>query len=223
MWQMLQQVIDSLFIGPIWPATVLLLLVIAYLAISLVTAIDFDGPEVDLDSHGWQSLGGSTLRWLHLDTIPIVVWAGIFSCVHWLVAYILWNAFDSLRYQPTITISALLAVRNVVIAGLITRLATTPMVPYLAKGLAYDDECLVGRTAVVCSGQATPQFGQAKYNTSGAPLLLNICTDGETIAKGTEVRILAFEPDKRIYTVTSLSPSELSPSEVPTISNENES
>jgi hypothetical protein len=216
MWQMLQQVIDSLFIGPIWPATVLLLLVIAYLTLSLVTAIDFDGPDIDLDAHGWQSLGASTLRWLHLDTIPIVVWAGIFACVHWLVAYILWNAFDSLRYQPTITISALLAVRNVVISGLITRFATAPMVPYLAKGLAYDDEALVGQTAVVCSGEATARFGQAKYNTGGAPLLLNIRTDGETITKGTEVRILAYKPEKRIYTVTSLPPSEtLSPSEAP--------
>lgn len=208
MWQWLQPVIDSLFVGPLWPASVLLLLVISYLAISLITSIDFDGPDIDLDANAWQSLGATTLRWLHLDTIPIVIWAGIFACVNWLLAYILWNSFDSLRYEPTLTTSALLAARNGVLAGLVTRYATTPMLPYLAKGLAYDDESLVGQTAIISSGEATPQFGQAKYDTGGAPLLLNIRTDGPHVIKGTKVRIVAFEPSKRTYTVTPISASE---------------
>ncbi len=217
MWQTLQPVIDSLFVGPLWPASVLLLLVIAYLALSLITAIDFDGPDFDLDAHGWQSLGATTLRWLHLDAIPIVIWAGIFACVNWLLAYILWNSFDSHRDEPTLVTSALLAARNGVLAGLITRFATTPMLPYLAKGLAYDDESLVGQTATISSGEATPQFGQAKYDTGGAPLLLNIRTDGPHAIKGTQVRILAYEPEKRTYTVTPISPSDLN-----VLSNENE-
>lgn len=207
MWQTLQPVIDSLFVGPLWPASVLLLLVIGYLALSLLTAIDFDGPDFDLDAHGWQSLGATTLRWLHLDTIPIIIWAGIFACVNWLLAYILWNSFDSHRYEATLTTSALLAIRNCVIAGVITRYTTTPMLPYLAKGLAYDDESLVGQTAIISSGEATPQFGQAKYSTGGAPLLLNVRTDGPHVIKGTSVRIVAFEPRKRTYTVTPISTS----------------
>lgn len=202
MWQTLQPVIDSLFVGPLWPASVLLLLVIGYLALSLITAIDFEGPDLDLDAHGWQSLGGSTIRWLHLDTIPIVLWAGLFACANWLIAFILWNAYDADRYDPTLVASALLAVRNAVLAALLTRLITTPMVPYLAKGLAYDDESLVGQTAIVCSGEATPTFGQAKYDTGGAPLLLNIRTDGPQVLKGTMVRIVAYEPHKRTYTVS---------------------
>lgn len=208
MWQTLQPVIDSLFVGPLWPASVLLLLVIGYLAISLITAVDFDSPDFDLDAHGWQSLGAATLKWLHLDTIPIVIWAGIFACVNWLLAYILWNSFDSIRYQPTLVTSALLAIRNGVIAGVITRYTTTPMLPYLAKGLAYDDESLVGQTAIISSGEATPQFGQAKYDTGGAPLLLNVRTDGPHAIKGTQVRIVAYEPRKRTYTVTPVPASE---------------
>jgi hypothetical protein len=81
------------------------------------------------------------------------------------------------------------------------------MLPYLAKGLAYDDESLVGQTAIISSGEATPQFGQAKYSTGGAPLLLNVRTDGPHVIKGTSVRIVAFEPRKRTYTVTPISTS----------------
>ncbi|HBJ37279.1 MAG TPA: hypothetical protein DDZ51_21505 [Planctomycetaceae bacterium] len=208
MWQWLQPVIDSLFVGPLWPATVLLLLVISYLSLSLITSIDFDGPDMDLDANAWQSLGATTLRWLHLDTIPIIIWAGIFSSVNWLLAYILWNSFDSFRYEPTLMTSALLATRNGVIAGVITRFSTTPMLPYLAKGLAYDDESLVGQSAVVSSGEATPKFGQAKFDTGGAPLLLNIRTDGPHVIKGAKVQILAYEPKKRTYIVTPISTSE---------------
>lgn len=209
MWQTLQPVIDSLFVGPLWPASVLLLLVIGYLALSLITAVDFDGPDFDLDAHGWQSLGAATLKWLHLDTIPIVIWAGVFACVNWLLAYILWNSFDSQGVEPKLVTSALLAIRNGVIAGVITRYTTTPMLPYLAKGLAYDDESLVGQTAIISSGEATPQFGQAKYDTGGAPLLLNVRTDGQHAIKGTKVRILAYEPRKRTYTVTPISAPEI--------------
>jgi len=204
MWQTLQPVIDSLFVGPLWPASVLLLLVVSYLAISLLSSLDIDGLDLDIDpnAHGWQSLGALSLRWLHLDEIPLVIWGGVFACVNWLIAYILWTAFDSQRYEPTLMVSVLLSIRNGVIAGTLTKFATAPLVPYLAKSLAYDDGSLIGQTAVISSGEATPAFGQAKYDTGGAPLLLNIRTDGPHLRKGTVVRIASYEPTKRTYIVT---------------------
>lgn len=202
MWQSLQPLIESLFVGPVWPASVLLLLVLGYLLLSLGTSWDLDGPDLDVDVHVWQSLGAATLRWLHLDSVPIVIWGGLFACVNWLLAYILWNAFDSARHEPTLLVSALLATRNAVIAAVITRFATAPLAPYLGGGAAYSEETLIGRSCVVSSGEATPTFGQAKYDTGGAPLLLNIRTDGPHLAKGTSVRIIAFDPSKRIYSVT---------------------
>ena len=194
--------IESLFVGPVWPASVLLLLVLGYLLLSLVSSLDFDTPEVDFDTHGWQSLGASTLRWLHMDTIPIVIWGGLFACFNWLLAYILWSAFDSARHQPTLLVSVVLAIRNGVIAAVITKFVTAPLEPYLGKGAVYSEETLVGQSCIVSSGEATPSFGQAKYDTGGAPLLLNIRTDGPHLIKGTRVRIVSFDPSKRTYFVT---------------------
>lgn len=204
MWPALQPLIDSLFVGPVWPASVLLILVFVYLGLSLITSFDLGGDGVDLDgdTHGWQSLGAASWRWFHLDSIPIVVWGGIFAAFHWLLAYILWNAFDSSRYEPTWLVTVLLTVRNATIAALLTRTVTTPLVPYLAKRYGYDDESLIGSTAIVSSGQATATYGQAKYDTGGAPLLLNIRTAGELVVKGTAVRIVSYEPAKRVYIVT---------------------
>lgn len=208
MWQSLITVINSLFVGPIWPATVLLLLVLAYLLISIVAALDFDalGMEVDADinAHPWQSLGGFTLRWLHLDTIPLVIWLGCFAVIHWLIAYIMWYAFDAGRYEATLGTSTLLTFRNGTFALLVTKLATAPLTRFMGRSLAYEDQALVGRTAVVSTTAATPEFGQAKFDTGGAPLLLNIRTDGPHARKGDRVTIVAYEPQKRLYIVTPL-------------------
>ena len=102
------------------------------------------------------------------------------------------------------TIAVILQIAFViaVIAAVITKFATAPLAPYLGGGAAYSEETLIGRSCVVSSGEATPTFGQAKYNTGGAPLLLNIRTDGPHLAKGTPVRIVSFDPSKRIYSVT---------------------
>jgi hypothetical protein len=201
MWQSLQPMLESLFVGPVWPASVLLLLVLGYLLLSLVSSLDLDAPDLDLDAHGWQSLGAATLRWLHLDTIPIVIWGGLFACLNWLLAYILWNAFDSARHEPTLLVSSLLAIRNAVMAVVITKVTTSPLEPYFGKGSVYSEQTLIGQSCVVSSGEATPKFGQAKYDTGGAPLLLNIRTDGPHLRKGTVVRIISFDPCKRIYSV----------------------
>ncbi len=202
MWQSLQPLIESLFVGPVWPASVLLLLVLGYLILSLGTSWDMDGPDLEVDAHVWQSLGAATLRWLHLDSVPIVIWGGLFACINWLLAYILWNAFDTARHEPTLLVSATLAARNAIMAAVITKFATAPLAPYLGGGPAYSEETLIGRSCVISSGEATPTFGQAKYDTGGAPLLLNIRTDGPHLVKGTIVRIVAFDPSKRVYSVT---------------------
>ncbi len=202
MWDTLAAAIDPLFVGPIWPASVLLLLVVGYLLLSLLGAADFDGPDLDLDADGWESLGAGTLRWFHLGQIPIVIWFGCFAVFQWLIAYGLWHYFEHDRYEPTLGESALLAARNAVIAAMLTKFITGPLVPYFIDGQPFNEETLVGERCVISSGEATPTFGQAKYMTGGAPLLLNIRTDGATMAKGDSAQIIAYDIERRLYTVT---------------------
>lgn len=208
---MLQSLIDSLFVGPIWPATVLLLFVLVYLAIALTTAWDLDG--WDLDPDGWQGVGALSWRWLHLDTIPIILWLALFATLQWPLAYYLWYYLDCFRYEPTWGVSAILALRNAVIAMVATRFILNPLVPYFTQGLAYEPDHLIGQSATIISQFATGMYGQAKYDTGGAPLLLNVRTDGPDIPKGSIVQIVDYQPAKRLYYVILLSadPSTSSP------------
>lgn len=206
MWDALDAAVNSLFVGPVWPASVLVLLVVAYLMLSLMGAVDFDAPDMTIDADGWQSLGATSLRWLNLGQVPIILWLGCFSILYWLVSYTLWTFFESERYQPTLVESAFLATRNAIISILGTKLLTGPFVPYLAEGTGYSEETIIGERCVISSMQATPDFGQAKYSTGGAPLLLNIRTDGSTLSKGDAAIIVAYDTERRLYTVTPETP-----------------
>ncbi|MGV3485593.1 MAG: hypothetical protein ACO1RT_14350 [Planctomycetaceae bacterium] len=211
MWDSLQAAIDSLFIGPMWPASVLVLIIVGYLVLALVGAVDFDGPDWAVDADGWQSLGATSLRWFHLGTVPVIFWVGCFSILQWLIAYGLWHFFESSRYTPTLTESLLLAGRNAVLAALATKLVTGPLVPHLSEAPTFNEETIIGESCVICSSEATPTFGQAKYKTGGAPLLLNIRTDGVRLVKGDVATIVAYDTERRLYTVTASSVPSVAP------------
>tara|TARA_R110002073_G_scaffold46789_7_gene127470 strand:+ start:31456 stop:32145 length:690 start_codon:yes stop_codon:yes gene_type:complete len=217
---------NRMFVGPLWPASILICLLVVYTILAIIGLVDFgfDVPDVDLDvpdvgvdlpdgemisvdADLLQGLGGAAVRWTNFGRIPIVLWGGIFSVAFWGISYWLWHSFDSARYSPDWLPSILLSIRNFVIATGITKAITQPMLGYFVDPPSYDESRMVGGTCEITTSEATPEFGQAKFRTNAAPLLLNVRTDGAHIPKGTEVRIVGFEKQKRIYIVTNL-PSE---------------
>lgn len=228
----LAQLAERMFVGPVWPASIVVCVLIVYTIFALIGLIDlgFDVPDVDLDPsidldvdvdmgvdldvdgahidggdllHG---LGAASVRWTNFGRVPVVIWGGIFAVAYWSVSYGLWHTFDSNRYEPTWLPSILLSVRNFVIATAIVKCVTQPLLKYFVDPPKYDQRHLMGATCEICTSEATPEFGQAKFRTNASPLLLNVRTDGPHIAKGTEVRIIGFDRDKRVYKVTHLQP-----------------
>ncbi|TWU17578.1 hypothetical protein Pla52o_51340 [Novipirellula galeiformis] len=217
---------NRMFVGPLWPASLLICLLVVYTILALIGLVDFgfDLPDVDLDvpdagidlpdgemvsvnADFLQGLGGTVVRWTNFGRIPIVLWGGIFSVLFWGISYWLWHTFDAARYSPDWLPSILLSIRNLVIATGITKAVTQPLLGYFVDPPSYDENHMVGASCEITSHTATPEFGQAKFRTNAAPLLLNVRTDGAHLPKGTEVRIIGFEKQKRIYIVTHL-PSE---------------
>ena len=215
------QLLERMFVGPMWPASVLVCLLIVYAFVALLGLIDLDlgfdidtdidvdaevpSTEVDLQGDLFGGAGAATLRWLNLERLPLVLWMSIFTIVFWGVSYVLWYGFDHIRYAPTLLPSLLLVLRNGVIAVLATKVLTGPLNRAFQPAPTYDPSNLIGKTCAVSTGEVTGTFGQAKFQTDAAPLLLNIRTDGETITKGSLVRIIAFDNERRVYKVTAAS------------------
>ncbi|MEM8670781.1 MAG: DUF1449 domain-containing protein [Planctomycetota bacterium] len=240
---------ERMFVGPVWPASILVVLLVVYTLLALIGLIDFgfDVPDVDLDPgvdidvpdiggidvpdldvpdvavdvpdvavdvpdganigvDFLQGLGAYTVRLTNFGRIPVVLWGGIFAVTFWSLSYGLWHNYDADKYDPTWFPSILLGIRNFVIAVAITKGVTQPMLGWFVDPPSYDHRKLMGATCEICTTEATPEFGQAKFRTNASPLLLNVRTDGAHIAKGTEVRIIGFDKEKRIYKVTQLQP-----------------
>ena len=237
----LNEFADMMFVGPMWPASILVCLMVLYTLIALLglIEIDIDGIDVDLDADvgadvdvpdldvgeidlatgdldvdlgqtgffGFLSgIGATSVRWTNFGRVPLVIWFGVFTIVFWTISYVLWNNFDSIRYAADWWPSTLLAVRNGVLAIIATKFITQPVVGKFTPEPGYDTNRILGATCEISSIKASPSFGQAKFRTNAAPLLLNVRTNGSEIPKGTEVRIVDYDPRKRIYTVTEIQP-----------------
>ena len=92
--------------------------------------------------------------------------------------------------------------RNLAASLLLTKAATEPLVKIFAKQSTRSPEDLLGLECEISTHEATPDEGQARFRIEdGAPLLLNVRTEGETLRLGDAAKIVGYEPTTRIYFV----------------------
>lgn len=204
--------VTTLFTGPILPASLLLGLMLCWSLLAMLGALDIDLPgtdfdpdvDVDMDSGGASdTLGFLALRWLNISEVPLVLWLGVFSVIWWFFAASLWSMVDSrfLAESPGWIWSTVLTVRNLLIAVLLTKWATQPMKAWFIHE-RHSSQSLIGKECYISSSEATPEFGQVKFQTDGAPLLLNVRTDGVHLAQGAHVWITHYDAKRRVYIVS---------------------
>ncbi len=217
---------ERMFVGPVWPASILACLLVLYTVFAIIGLIDFEmdlpdadaGLDVDVDLDAdlemdgeglfgldfTQGIGAVAINATNFGRVPIVIWGGIFTVAFWSVSYGMWHGFDVVRYSPSFGTSSLLVLRNMVIAVGICKAATQPLLSFFEPPQTYGPRYLIGATCEVSTLEATPESGQAKFRTDAAPLLLNVRTDGPHLSKGDEARIIGFDAEKGIYKITSL-------------------
>jgi hypothetical protein len=215
----------SLIAAPVLPATVLLSLLVVWSIITIflggldshVAASwhlhhpfsihhgDGEGLGHTLSHVLGDAMGSAVLapaKWLNLRRLPIVLWAGIFTLSWWSISILSWICIDTaLTTEPGFVAVSIMIGRNVVLALLATKLFTQPMRDWFDTN-ELTSKSLVGHEAEISSYDATPESGQVKYKTDGAPLLLNVRTDGPHLPKGTRVWLTHYDPQKRIYIVS---------------------
>lgn len=220
------ELLEIPFTGPVLPATMLVSLVVVWSLLTTLGAISMDEPggfggdwggnaELDPGDTASASLNGAeglakgyfeslsilALRWLNLGGVPILIWGAIFAVCWWFISGFLWIAIDQFWFPPNWLWSSILAVKNLILAALLTKLITQP----LKRGLTPEritTQSLIGRECVISSTEATPDFGLVKFQTSGAPLLLNVRTDGPHLVKGTPVWITHYDHSRRVFIVS---------------------
>jgi hypothetical protein len=221
---------SPLIAAPVLPATFLLLLMFLWSlsVIALGGGLDHDGQgpfhfwnlfhghgPVSGGHEGWMhwiadavgdTLGALILvpsKWLNLQSVPLFLWLGAFALNWWLTSVLWWLVIDE-RWigNPSAWMTGLLVGRNLACALPLTKLITHPLRGMNLSGPEVNSQSLVGQEAEICSYDATPESGQAKFKTGAAPLLLNVKTDGPHLVKGTRVWITHYDARKRVYLVS---------------------
>ncbi len=186
---------------PTAPATLLLMLVVAYWLFVIIGALDLDlfhfDLHLDLDGHesfaDWGMVG---LKWFNLGDVPLMVWVTAFSLPMWLASVVL----DRNLSEPTTQQIVTAILRNAGIALVAAKVLTAPLKGKLKHVEPNPATSLVGRTCIVTTGEATPTFGQAQIDTTdGAPLMLTVRTTGGSLAKGMRAEIVDYAPELHVY------------------------
>jgi len=212
------ELVQPLIASPVLPATILLGLVIAW---SLFTI--FVGYGLEMHGHlpfhlddtlanhpvfHWfgDALGSVVLtptKWLNLRSVPLILWLCVFAITWWGASITWWLALDDwLVKDPGPLLTAVLVVRNLACGVFLTKFITAPMQGWFQNTPQLNAQSLLGSEAEICSYDATPEHGQAKFKTGAAPLLLNVRTDGPHLPKGTRVWITYYDSQRRVYLVS---------------------
>ncbi len=182
-----------------------------------VASPDLAGPDIAghaTDGAGGALHGGLTagkvglsvlaLRWLNLGSVPIIVWLCLFSLFWWTISALSWSLVDTNFFQdPNLFWATLLIGRNLILGLIATKVVTHPFrTRFNFTTPSTVPQNLIGRECVISSTEATPDFGLVKFPTGGAPLLLNVRTDGVHLPRGTPVWITHYDSTRRVYIVS---------------------
>jgi hypothetical protein len=222
------ELFQPLFAAPVLPASILLLVLVGWSLLTITVGFGADGHlpfHFHWDSHldGWlhglsDALGVVVLtpiKWLNLRSIPLFLWFGVFSITWFAVSLSLWMVIDD-WYQPLASknlgipvglVVTGLIIRNLFLSLIVTKFATRPMTSWFANTPELNSKSLLGAEAEICSYDATPESGQAKFKTDGAPLLLNVRTDGPHLPKGARVWLAHYDEKRRVYIVSPITSS----------------
>ena len=197
------------------PFTILLGLVTGYWLLVVVGFLDFDvnGGEIEVSPDGagdltqaTEGLSGSlksAMQFLNFGDVPGTIVGSILVLSLWTFSMVGNFYFAD---GSTLRVVLILGV-NLVAAVLVTKVCTTPLKKFFkALNKEYEEHLpVVGRTCVITTSEVTDSFGQAQIDTSGAPLLINVRTFGDTVlVKGETALIIKEDKENNLFTVAKL-------------------
>lgn len=198
------------FTMPVLPATLLMLVILGYVSLVLLGALDFELFDLDIDVDldldadvgALSNIGMLTLKFLNLADVPIMIWLSLFGLAWWGLSQLLWMIWDVSSLDPNMR---LLVFRNVAVAVFATKFMTNPLAKGFAKPKQFKPEQLLGQKCEITTYEATEEFGQAKFQSEAAPILLDVRTNQGSISKGSQALIVDYDPESKIHYLDAIS------------------
>jgi len=209
--------LDLLFAAPTVPGTVLLGVCLAYWLLLIIGAVGLDLMHIDLDvdadasaDPGHGSWGMVAFKFLNINEVPFMIWLSLFAMSYVAVAA------SAIAVRPVAdefgAVAAVIACSTAV-ALLATKVLTQPLRGKFDTVEPNVAETLIGRTCVITTTEVSERFGQARVESNGAPLLLNVRAAPGTLTKNDVAVLASYDRDHSAFHVE---PVALVPSDSPT-------
>lgn len=194
------------------PGTLLLGMVVLYwmtviFGVMDMSSLDVDLPEIELEGDIDGSPAAAAFEpffeYFNIKYVPISIFISFFAVVFWGVGMTFNDLLGSVE-RPLMGLVVFGG--NLVFSAHAAKWITWPMVP-IFKQMRKDVSAkrdLVGSRVIVVSSKVDAGFGRAEITDEGAPITLNVRTEGEELLKGTEAVILQHDSERDIYLITQM-------------------
>lgn len=207
---MITEYLQICFSGANLPASILLVLVMCYWLLAILAGLDLDFLDFDLDMDAEPDLSSSlglgfvVFRFLNIGRVPIMIWMSVFTVTYWLLSMLLDRLLDNPEHREVLFYAVQYGVRNFAIAVVLTKILTQPLRDKFEAGEPNVAKDMIGQRCMITTSEVTDSFGHARYETGAAPLLLNVRTREEPLAKGDLALIVHYDAEENVYYVTKL-------------------
>lgn len=199
----LSWLLNPFFADPvIQPTSIVVAVLLVYWALVALGTVDIEfldwNFELSVEADGGiLDIGLVPLRFLNLGTIPIMIWATIFSLAAWIFSLLI-----HLSWAPGEQTTGVVLAEASGLAALATKLITNPMRPIFDTAPPNLPETLIGQSCVVTSGSVTSTGGEAHYATGQAPLILTVKSNSEEqLDRGQTAVITDYQAETNTYLV----------------------
>ena len=155
-------------------------------------------PELGIEG---ETAAAGILSFLRLRSAPVTVVVSLFALFGWLVSTL---TVQSVGVPGLFGALGLLA-GSAVVSLLITSLAIRPIAPFFATKAGRKSSSLVGKIAVVSTGEVTKRFGQATFEGDGLSATLQVRSDETApLKRGDRVVLVDWDDQAHVFYVEKL-------------------
>lgn len=169
---------------------------------------DFDADvdaDFDADVDAGDAAGVSFLQLLAfvgIGKVPLSMWGTVFAFWGWVLSALIVSVVQDVATLNLLTSLGVLAVATAVTLP-ITGLVVSPLAMLFEVSSGYDSrEQIIGGVCEVRSGRVDGDFGQARFETQGAELVISIrCAEPNELGRGDQALIIDYIEDDNTYFV----------------------
>ena len=187
--------------------TLLLVFIFMYWLTVIVGVIDLDALDIDLDVEGGEPAVdadahisvewlNSVLLFFNMGQVPLMVFLTFLLVPLWVIS-VMGNYYLG---NTSFILGLILLIPNLLLSLFIAKFLTTPLVKVFSALDKESKEKVEGKICTLLTSATHQKIGQARIDTPGSPILLNVMTyEGISMDSGEDGMVIERDPQKNIY------------------------